>query len=283
MKRRTFLRRSLAGLAATTVGVGLFTDNDESTVTAGTPPDDRTRESLLPGTTYQTPVVTIDADQAGPTALVVGGLHGDERSGYRAAEAVAEWSFDAGTVVVLPRANVPAIRRGTRENDNGDLNRKFTPTGEPETRLARAIWSLVEETEPDVVLDLHRSRGIYRIHPRNVGQAIFPTAAGDATAHAEATCSFLNDAEIPWSMPLHRFTTGGDMDGSAPLLGHKVGDDLGTPAYIVETTTFITDLQTRVDWTTAAAEHLLAKHGIERQPSTSAGRVAAATGGENDV
>ncbi|WP_267643088.1 succinylglutamate desuccinylase/aspartoacylase family protein [Haloarchaeobius amylolyticus] len=269
MQRRTFLRRALAGLAATAVGfggLGGFGGRDETMATAQPAADDRTRGTLLPGTTYETPVVTIDGGQPGPTAVVVGGLHGDERSGYRAAGAVAEWSFEAGTVVVLPRANQPAIRRGTRENDNGDLNRQFTPGEEPATKLARAIWSLVEEHDPDVVLDLHRSRGIYRLHPRNVGQAIFPTAAGDATANAEATCTHLNETQVPWSMPLHDFTTGPAMGGGSPLLAHKVGAELGTPAYVVETTTFLTDLGTRVDWTTAAAEHLLAQHGLDRQP-----------------
>ncbi|WP_435360359.1 M99 family carboxypeptidase catalytic domain-containing protein [Haloarchaeobius sp. DFWS5] len=273
MQRRTFLRRSAAGAAAAVVGAGVLTRSERSAATAdATPADDRTRETILAGTKYETEVVTIDSGQSGPTAVVVGGLHGDERSGFRSAEAVASWSFDAGTVVVLPRANQPAIRADTRENDNGDLNRQFTPGDEPATKLSRAIWEVVSGADPDVVLDLHRSRGIYRIHPRNVGQAVFPTAAGGAPERASKTCSHLNSNYVPWSMPLHDFRVGNEMGGSSPLLAHKVGGDLGKPAYIVETTIFLTDLDTRVDWTTGAAEHLLAQHGIERQATSGGSR-----------
>ncbi|WP_435335699.1 M99 family carboxypeptidase catalytic domain-containing protein [Haloarchaeobius sp. TZWWS8] len=271
MNRRRFLRRSVAGVATAAVGTGLLTSRDRTASAAGQDSgqddgsNDRSRETLLPGTKYETEVVTIETGEPGPTAVVVGGLHGDERSGFHAAEAVATWSFRSGTVIVLPRANVPAIEANTRENDSGDLNRQFPPGSEPETRLARAIWKLVADADPDVVLDLHRSLGIYGVHRENVGQAVFPTATGDAVANAEKTTAYLNEEHVPWSMPLHDFSAGGGMGGTAPLLAHKVGADLDTPAYIVETTIFLTTLPTRVDWTTAAAEHLLAQHGVERR------------------
>lgn len=220
--------------------------------------------TILAGTPHETPVYVVDGDADGPTALVMGGIHGDERSGFLTAERVAEWSFEAGRVVVVPRANRVAIRRGTREGDGGDLNRQFPPGEEPRTDVARALWGVVEEYDPDVLVDLHRSKGIHGFHHEFVGQTIFPSAAGDGVANAEATAARLN-AAVPWYMPFHRFGIGNVADGTAPLLHHKFVGDRGRPSYIVETTTYLTDLRLRIEWTSIAAADLLARHGIERR------------------
>ena len=141
MRRRAFL----SGGVAAALGSGLtLSTRSEATAQSRDPTD-----TLLPGTEHETPVFTVEGERDGPTALVVGGMHGDERSGYLAAEAMLEWSVDAGRVVVLPRANRVAIQRDSREGEGGDLNRQFPPGAEPPTELARAIWSLVERESPD--------------------------------------------------------------------------------------------------------------------------------------
>jgi hypothetical protein len=265
MKRRTYL----AGVATASVlpafAVGV-SSQDSIEVQAET--GDTAREPaymLLEGTQYETGVYVIDAPSSGPTAVVVGGMHGDERSGYRAAKAVTRWQFDAGQVVVLPRANRPALKRGTRHGVNGDLNRKFPPEVEPTTRLAQAIWNnVVLRHDPDVLMDLHRSKGIYKFHQSFVGQAIYPTDIGDAPTNAVDTVELLNEEYVPWYMPYHDFKRGNILYGTSPMLAHKFGEDLKEPAYIVETTTFLTDLDTRVKWTKGAAEKLLSLHGIKR-------------------
>ena len=256
MRRRTFL----AGGAATT-GV-LFGVSRSDRATAG--PTRDPSGTLLPDTDYETPVYVVEGEQDGPTAVAVGGMHGDERSGYLAAERVAEWSLAAGRIVVIPRANQVAIERDTRRGPNGDLNRQFPPGEAPATDLARAIWDRLVEAEPDVVLNLHSSKGIYGTHPEFVGQAIFPTAAGDAVPTAERVTDTLNDEVVPWSMPFHDFRVGNTLHGTAPLLAHKVGGDLGTPAYIVEVAEYLVDPDTGAQWTEHAAEALLANHGVER-------------------
>ncbi|AZH26165.1 succinylglutamate desuccinylase/aspartoacylase family protein [Haloplanus aerogenes] len=273
MRRRTVLAHSAAALGGSALlGTG-------STMAAAQPGGGtRTTETLLPGTKYASAVVTIDAPNDGPTAVVVGGMHGDEPSGYRAASDVASWAFDAGKLVVLPKANQPAIERGTRHNDNGDLNRKF-PTGrEVETKLARAIWQLVEETDPDVVLDLHSSKGVYRTHESFVGQAIFPTVVDPAPTYAQAAVDTANDTVVPWYLPYHRYERGNLLDGSSPLLVHKVAGDLDLPGYIVESTKFVLDPSTAARWTSLVAETLLANHGILRHD----GRVEP-TGGDRNT
>lgn len=264
MRRRTFLTRSataLGGSALTAEMTGAASTGRAVTQRS----TNRTTSTLLPGTKYETEIVTIDAPKDGPTAVVVGGMHGDEPSGFRAAGEVATWHFDAGTVVVLPKANRQAIERGTRENDDGDLNRKFPPGSDPETKLARAIWSLVEGQNPDVVLDLHSSKGIYRTHYSSVGQAIFPSAVEPSPAYAEETVNTVNDDVVPWYMPYHKYKRAHLIDGDSPLLIHKVAGDLELPGYIVESTKFLLDTKMAARWTAFIAETLLAKHGIDRR------------------
>ncbi|RRJ32060.1 M99 family carboxypeptidase catalytic domain-containing protein [Halocatena pleomorpha] len=262
MKRRTYLSGVVAavGLSAPTVSRSAIGGNDQRQNARGEP-----ETTVLQGTRYETDVYAIEGTNEGPTAVVVGGVHGDETSGYRAAEAVSRWQFDSGRVIVLPRANQPAIERDTRHGVGGDLNRKFPPEETPTTKLARAIWDdVVMQYEPDVLLDLHRSKGIYKFHPDFVGQAIYPTDAGSAPSNAKETIEMLNEKHVPWYMPFHEFKPGNTVYGSRPMLVHKAGNDLNIPAYIVETARFLTDLDTRVEWTTTTAESLLSSHGVER-------------------
>lgn len=263
MKRRTYLSGivttvGLSGPAVSpsTVGVG------ERDTTANKP---EATSVLLEGTEYETELYVIEGANEGPTAVVVGGVHGDETSGYRAAERVVGWQFDAGRVIGLPRANQPAIDRDARHGVGGDLNRNFPPDGKPTTKLARAIWNdVMLAYDPDLLLDLHRSKGIYEFHPDFVGQAIYPTSIDPAPSNAPKTVDMLNKKHVPWYMPYHEFKSGNTMYGTNPMLVHKAGDDLEIPAYIVETAAFLTDLDTRIEWTTAAAESLLSLHGIKR-------------------
>jgi hypothetical protein len=263
MKRRTYLSGAATALGISSLAVGGHGQISVRAAAGDTSPEPA--YMLLEGTQYATEVYVKDAPEPGPTAIVVGGIHGDERSGYYAAEAVSRWQFDAGRIVVLPRANRPAIEAGTREGVHGDLNRKFPPNEKPTTKLARAIWNdVVLRHDPDLLIDLHRSIGIYKFHQSFVGQAIYPTDIGDAPSNAVETVEFLNKEYVPWYMPYHDFKRGNIMYGSHPLLAHKVGGDLGQPAYIVETTLFLTDLDTRVEWTKGAAEKLLSLHDINR-------------------
>ena len=259
MRRRTFLERATAALGS--VGAGAAATGTVSATQAA----ERTTSTLLPGTRYETEVVTIDAPEDGPTAVVVGGMHGDEPSGYRAATQVASWDFQTGTVVAVPKANMPAIRRGTRKNDNGDFNRKFPAGAETETKLARALWGVVVDADPDVVLDLHSSKGIYRTHESFVGQAIFASELDPAPTYADEAIAWANSEVVPWYMPYHEYTRGNLIDGDGPLLMHKVTGDLETPGYLVESTKFILDPRTAANWTAGIAETLLASHGVERR------------------
>ncbi|WP_455448733.1 PKD domain-containing protein [Natrinema thermotolerans] len=213
------------------------------------------------GTPEETTVYVTTADAEGPTAVVVGGIHGNEVAGYTAAGRIADWPIDAGTLVVIPAANAVAIERGTRNDDDGNnLNRQF-PEGEPPgTELAGAIWDVITEYDPDVVVDLHESTGIYAGDPMDgVGQAIFhgesDAAADTAAAVADAvTRNFVDDPELefrlgPFSSP--------ESDPTG-LLVHKAARDLGADAFLAETLSTGVELETRVRWHTAIVDRLLA-------------------------
>ncbi|WP_254763819.1 PKD domain-containing protein [Natrinema marinum] len=257
MRREILSRRSvLAGTAGMTVAgttgvVGDSMQSDEGAVS---------RESfeIREGTAEATTVYVTTADAAGPTAIVVGGVHGNEVAGYEAAGQIADWPIDAGRLVTIPEANAAAIERGTRTDAAGnDLNRQFHEGETPDTKLARAIWDVIREYDPDILIDLHESTGIYAGDPVDgVGQAIFHSgseAALDEAADAAdyVTRNHVDDAGLafqtgPFSSPQ-----------SSPngLLAHKAARDLGAEAFLAETLSDVA-LETRVLWQTTIVDRL---------------------------
>jgi uncharacterized protein len=228
--------------------------------------DGRVVDVLLEGTDRETAVYEVTGADEGSTAVVLGGVHGNEVNGYRVAADATGWEIDAGRLVVIPLADVVAVERNTREGPDGDLNRLFPAGDEPESDLAGAIWSVVEEADPDVVIDLHRSRGLFDTHHRWVGQAIFPTAAGDAVEDAERVIEYMNDHHVPRTMRFHRFVMGNVQDDArdAGLLVQKVHHDLGVAGFLVESTAFLLDLGTQIRWTDAMTELLFGRRGVRR-------------------
>lgn len=265
MKRRRFLAAGGGVLGTTVLGTAAGWAASRPVGRSEPEPSDAVDASvshLLEGTDHETPVYELDSGSPGPTAVVLGGVHGNEVSGYRAAEEMVGWNVEAGMLVVVPWANVPAIEADERHGPDGDLNRQFPPGAEPTSELARALWGVVTDHDPDAVIDLHRSRGILGTHAKWVGQAVYPTAAGMEAG--QAVVEAVNDEVVPATMPFHRFLLSGPLTGSAPMLVHKVGGELGRPGYIVETTPVLLDLDRQVHWTLEIAERLLERHGLRR-------------------
>lgn len=257
--RRAFVRKMGGTLAATGIvssGVG-----------AVSAAETRRSYTIREGTEDETRVYVIDAGEPGPTAVVVGGIHGNEEAGYLAADDVATWSIDKGKLVVIPRSNPVAIERGTYVNDNGNLNRKFPPGKEPTTALARALWNAIDSHNPNTVLNLHASQGIYREDdgPDGSGQAIYPTYSEGAGEDAVMTARYMNRYHVPDSYPEYlAFKRGNTIDADRPLLIHKVAGDMRIRGYILEVTTYDTELDTRVRWHLNMVRHLLRRNGIDR-------------------
>ncbi|WP_458191042.1 deacylase [Haladaptatus sp. NG-WS-4] len=256
--RRSFIRHT--GLAAGVATAALATQGTSQAAI-------QTTYTIREDTSDETDVYITDMQNGGPTAIVVGGIHGIEEAGYEAADDIKTWSIDQGTLITIPRANPVAIRQDTYSNDNGNLNRKFPPGEEPTTPLARAIWDVIASYNPDVVLNLHSSKGIYNedIGPAGVGQAIYPTTASGAGEDAVRTAQYMNRYHLDDSFEdYYRFKRGNTIDGDRPLLIHKVDADLNEPGFIVETTRYGTGLDTRRNWELNIVRHLLRRHGMNR-------------------
>ena len=105
------------------------------------------------------PIVSV-ANGAGPTALVIGGVHGDEPEGQIAALNLArelQPEQVTGRVIVIPCASPEASRAYTRLWPSGaNLNRSFpgSPTGPADEQLAHFLST---ELFPlaDVIVDIH--------------------------------------------------------------------------------------------------------------------------------
>ncbi|WP_331235594.1 M99 family carboxypeptidase catalytic domain-containing protein [Natronorarus salvus] len=216
---------------------------------------------ILEGTADETTVYVKESGTDGPTTLVVGGIHGDETSGWMAADLIADqWTVDSGTLVVLPRANTQAID-ADRRGMGYDLNRRFF-VGQDHLRndIARAIWEeVVERHDPDWLIDLHSSRGYYQGSPRGVGQAIFPTASGPARSYARRITNRVN-AKFGFSGD-DRYLVGNTLDGSNPMLVHKATADAGIAGYIMETAWPAAGSSTKREWQLASAANALSLAG----------------------
>ncbi|WP_306059255.1 M14 family metallopeptidase [Natronococcus wangiae] len=258
--RRSFIATGTTVTAAALLGVGTASADD------GFGPISRDTHTLRAGTEYETTAYIGDADRSGPTAVVVGGMHGNELAGVEAAHDVAEWTFDRGTLVVLPEANAPAVEERTYSGPDGDLNQQFPTGASPTTPIAEEIWNLVIGHDADVVIDMHSSMGIWGsdLGPDGYGQAIFPSAAGASRGIASRVTDCMNRNVVDDSYPEdYAFTLGNTLSGEHPRLIHKVAGDLERAGYITEVTRYDTTLETRIEWARSLAGYLLRNHGIE--------------------
>src|SRR6056297_1301616 len=191
--------------------------------------------TIMTGTERETTVYVTSAAESGPTVLVVGGMHGNEDAGYLAAEEIRSWSIERGTLVTIPRANAAAVEADRRSTVDGyDLNRQFPVGSTPETELARAIWGVVEEYDPDEVLDLHESTGIWDGDMiGGVGQTIFRSWDEEAETEAPAAAEYVNenyDSRDGYEFSVEPL--GLSDSTSTDLLAPKAARDAGAVAYL---------------------------------------------------
>ena len=91
------------------------------------------------------------------------GIHGDESGGYLTAERYADVKVKKGTLIVVPRLNLPAVVKGKRQGLSGDMNRLFHLPEDahttPDTKVVNLAKSLIKRA--DYVLNLHQGEGFY--------------------------------------------------------------------------------------------------------------------------
>lgn len=148
------VRKACAALAGLVVGAGMLLPAGQAL--ANDAPAVQT-VNLMEGTKHETPMTVIKGAKAGPTVLVVGGLHGDKPSGVEAAKQLTQFrDLEAGTLLVIPELNREAVAAGRRHTGT-DLNRAF-PTSRGETPTdprAAAVWQVLQDYNVDYLLDLH--------------------------------------------------------------------------------------------------------------------------------
>ena len=139
------------------------------------PPRSKERMFLLPGTEWEAEGIAIHSGQAGPRIMVIGGVHGNEPGGWEAAEAIAKWQVERGSLLVFPRLNwrSAAVMERTLTGF-GDLNRLYpgNPTSTlPMARVAAAVIEAGRAFGPELLFDLHESWVFYQERGSNSGTA----------------------------------------------------------------------------------------------------------------
>ena len=123
---------------------------------------------ILQNSIYETEVYKFTSNIPGKKVAIVGGIHGDEVAGWKAALQLKEKRDFVGEVLIIPQASILACKREERYPGRGsavngitykDLNRNFPgdPEGNETKQIAFAISETVKDFDPDVVVDLHES------------------------------------------------------------------------------------------------------------------------------
>ncbi len=139
-------------------------------------------EVFLPNTDHELHVYRVLGDEPGKTMMIVGGIQGDEPSGYITADLYADIHLKKGNLIVVPRANFYSILLSRRNGQTGDMNRKFsTNSGKKgpqhfEEEVVTVLKHLIAES--DVMLNLHEGSGYY--NPKYVGQMENPDRYGQS-------------------------------------------------------------------------------------------------------
>ena len=155
--------------------------------------------SIVPiakGTIYETELHVINSGKPGPVVMIVGGIHGSETAGYRAANLAKDYSPKSGTLLVLPEANKLAIVANRRSAPGeGDLNRAFptSASGNPSHILSRAIYDVVKEYKVEWLMDMHEGFDYYKnSSTSSVGQTLIHYPSAEMTPVAENILNELN-------------------------------------------------------------------------------------------
>ena len=109
---------------------------------------------------YETPCFILRSDKEYPKVVIDACIHGDEIAGAIACDSVMKYiNIYVGTVVFIPKVNIKAYNTSVR-GVNVDLNQVFPGNKEStlyEEKLAFDFMQLIEDLEPDLVVNLHEA------------------------------------------------------------------------------------------------------------------------------
>ncbi|MBC7075137.1 MAG: succinylglutamate desuccinylase/aspartoacylase family protein [Syntrophomonadaceae bacterium] len=219
------------------------------------------KETIASGTKYATDLYIIKSDEPGPVVMIVGGVHGNEVAGYKAASIIKDYSIKKGTLLVLPEANKRAVEIGRRYvTGEGDLNRDFpqTSSDSPDGTLAKAIYNTVKKYDVDWLMDMHEGYDFYKNKSTDsVGQTLIYYPRGSTKEVASRIISELNKgiSSSYKEFTLLRYPVKGS-------LARSTGQFLGVNSFIFETCSKQT-LSTRIDYQLQAADIMLKELGMK--------------------
>lgn len=155
----------------------------------------------------------------GPSALVVGGNHGDEYEGQLIARQLFEHLSPTdvrGRLILLPALNMPAVlaARRTSPLDGGNMNRVFPgAAGQGPTRALAGFVARHLLPGADLVIDLHSGGG-----NTNYLDAAYLTLTGNPETDRRGV-GLARTFGLPWTMVAELGSTGGDLDSAALAAG----------------------------------------------------------------
>ena len=155
------------------------------------------------GGNWRLPLLTVIGADAGPTLLVLAGVHGDEYEGIAAIPKVyrAIKSQDLrGRLLMAPVCNMPAYEALQRSSPIDGLNLARVFPGDVSGAITRQIaWWLSQKLLPqaDFLIDLHTGGIAYEL-PTLIGYVHDSGALGQASRKAAAAFG----APVMWGHPL---------------------------------------------------------------------------------
>lgn len=163
----------------------------------------------LGGTPGDTPVYTLAAPAGtapGGTALVLGGTHADEPSGYLAAVALVETAvLTAGRLIVIPRANASGFTYNVPQEGHPQKFEISTPRG-PRTFTfgARATNPVHQWPDPQVYTLRGSGQALSGSETRNLNRAYPGRADGSLTEQiAFAITTLIRKERVDLAIDLH--------------------------------------------------------------------------------
>lgn len=213
---------------------------------------------LQAGTLWETSGCIVTGSVPGPTALVLGGVHGNEPAGALAAEQLCSDKLVKGTLVVVPRVNPLGLNQSVRFlPEIGDMNRVYPPSGQntPAEKMSAEIIALMEKYQIQMLIDLHEARTFHRIDRTSLGQTLlFADNAISVSRAMDAVDAVNRNIEDT----IRKFSlVANPISGSS---AHYAGKVLGISAFTVETSSKQT-MQERVGQHLAIVRVLLAAGG----------------------
>ncbi|MEN6351529.1 MAG: succinylglutamate desuccinylase/aspartoacylase family protein [Syntrophomonas sp.] len=212
-------------------------------------------ETLASGTKYATKLYIISSNNPGPVVMFVGGVHGNEPAGFKAANIVKDYTITKGTLLVIPNANLPADRAGDRRvSGSFDLNRSFPQTSREsaDNVLSKAIYNAIKRYDVDWLVDMHEGCNYTKIKSSSsVGQSLIYYPSSSTRTVAGKIISSINSGIGSSYRKFQLFIY--PVKGS---LSRSAGQFMGVNTFIFETCTR-DSLSTRINYQLRAANILL--------------------------